>query len=130
MGYLPPPPSSIASTCYMVGGMPLAFTQEDFLVSQVSVCPQEGVPLINGLCFLVLSWGIGGRGGSRDSDPMSFPGGDGSTPTRSYERVPPPRTDQRQGYPSLQTTSRTMLGVPPPPSPGQDQDRGTPSPCP
>ena len=33
----PPPPirrqSSIASTCYPVGGMPLAFTQEDFLVS-------------------------------------------------------------------------------------------------
>ena len=34
----PPPPtsirrqSSIASTCYMAGGMPLAFTQEDFLV--------------------------------------------------------------------------------------------------
>ena len=32
---LPPPPiaqSSIASTCYAVGGVPLAFTQEDFLV--------------------------------------------------------------------------------------------------
>ena len=35
---LPPPPtttrrqSSIASTCYAAGGMPLAFTQEDFLV--------------------------------------------------------------------------------------------------
>ena len=30
-----PPPirqSSIASTCYVAGGMPLAFTQEDFLV--------------------------------------------------------------------------------------------------
>ena len=31
MGY-PPPHTSIASTCYAVGGMPLAFTQEDFLV--------------------------------------------------------------------------------------------------
>ena len=33
-GYAPPPirQSSIASTCYAVGGMPLAFTQEDFLV--------------------------------------------------------------------------------------------------
>ena len=44
-GVLPPPPpgldgvppplirqSSIASTCYPAGGMPLAFTQEDFLV--------------------------------------------------------------------------------------------------
>ena len=30
MGY--PPPTSIASTCYAAGGMPLAFTQEDFLV--------------------------------------------------------------------------------------------------
>ena len=32
----PPPPirqSSIASTCYAAGGMPLAFTQEDFLVT-------------------------------------------------------------------------------------------------
>ena len=33
---VPPPPqirqSSIASTCYAAGGMPLAFTQEDFLV--------------------------------------------------------------------------------------------------
>ena len=31
-----PPPigqSSIVSTCYAAGGMPLAFTQEDFLVS-------------------------------------------------------------------------------------------------
>ena len=27
-----PPPTSIGSTCYAVGGMPLAFTQEDFLV--------------------------------------------------------------------------------------------------
>ena len=26
------PPPSIASTCYAAGGMPLAFTQEDFLV--------------------------------------------------------------------------------------------------
>ena len=37
MGYPPPPPpirqSSIASTCYTAGGMPLAFTQEDFLVT-------------------------------------------------------------------------------------------------
>ena len=44
VGYNPPPPSklgnplprrqnSIASTCYSVGGMPLAFTQEDFLVA-------------------------------------------------------------------------------------------------
>ena len=34
MGYPPPPTrqSSIASTCYAAGGMPLAFTQEDFLV--------------------------------------------------------------------------------------------------
>ena len=34
-GGTPPPPirqSSIASTCYTAGGMPLAFTQEDFLV--------------------------------------------------------------------------------------------------
>ena len=33
----PHPPirqSSIASTCYVAGGMPLAFTQEDFLVIQ------------------------------------------------------------------------------------------------
>ena len=30
IGYHPPP--SIASTCYAVGGMPLVFTQEDFLV--------------------------------------------------------------------------------------------------
>ena len=32
---VPPPPirqSSIASTCYAAGGVPLAFTQEDFLV--------------------------------------------------------------------------------------------------
>ena len=27
------PPTSIASTCYMVGRMPLAFTQEDLLVA-------------------------------------------------------------------------------------------------
>ena len=36
MGVTPPLPthrdSSIASTCYAAGGMPLAFTQEDFLV--------------------------------------------------------------------------------------------------
>ena len=37
LGYPPPPThpldsSSIASTCYAAGGMPLAFTQEDFLV--------------------------------------------------------------------------------------------------
>ena len=30
-GY-PPPGSSIACTCYAAGGMPFAFTQEDFLV--------------------------------------------------------------------------------------------------
>ena len=29
---LPPGDSSIASTCYAIGGMPLAFPQEDFLV--------------------------------------------------------------------------------------------------
>ena len=36
MGYPPPPArrqSSIASTSYAAGGMPLAFTQEDFLVN-------------------------------------------------------------------------------------------------
>ena len=33
MGYLPPPsPINKASTCYAAGGVPLAFTQEDFLV--------------------------------------------------------------------------------------------------
>ena len=32
IGYPPIRQSSIVSTCYMVGGMPLAFTQEDFLV--------------------------------------------------------------------------------------------------
>ena len=32
MGYPPPRQISIASTCYMAGGMLLAFTQEDFLV--------------------------------------------------------------------------------------------------
>ena len=31
-GY-PPPTWDIASTCYVAGGMPLAFTQEDFLVT-------------------------------------------------------------------------------------------------
>ena len=35
-GYPPPPPTwDIASTCYVAGGMPLAFTQEDFLVCSV-----------------------------------------------------------------------------------------------
>ena len=48
-GYPPPPirQSSIVSTCYAAGGMPLAFTQEDFLVvfspatfeSDQIVCP-------------------------------------------------------------------------------------------
>ena len=36
LGSPPPPPiaqSSIASTCYAAGGVPLAFTQENFLVS-------------------------------------------------------------------------------------------------
>ena len=36
--YPPPTPirqSSIASTCYPTGGMPLAFTQEDFLVEKL-----------------------------------------------------------------------------------------------
>ena len=32
-GKPPPPHTNIASTCYAAGGMPLAFTQEDFLVS-------------------------------------------------------------------------------------------------
>ena len=32
MGYPPTRQISIASTCYMAGSMPLAFTQEDFLV--------------------------------------------------------------------------------------------------
>ena len=32
MGYPPPPATSIASTCYAAGDMPLAFMQEDFLV--------------------------------------------------------------------------------------------------
>ena len=34
MGVILPPGEQrcIASTCYMAGGMPLAFTQEDFLV--------------------------------------------------------------------------------------------------
>ena len=31
------PPSSIASTCYVAGGMPLAFTQEDFLVCSLKL---------------------------------------------------------------------------------------------
>ena len=31
----PPPPTSTACTCYTVGGMPLAFTQEDFLVNNL-----------------------------------------------------------------------------------------------
>ena len=39
----PPPPirqSSITSTCYLVGGMPLAFTQEDFLFLSNCYCPR------------------------------------------------------------------------------------------
>ena len=32
LGYPPIRQNSIASTCYPAGGMPLAFTQEDFLV--------------------------------------------------------------------------------------------------
>ena len=39
VGYPHPPPqsgdSSISSTCYAAGGMPLAFTQEDFLVANL-----------------------------------------------------------------------------------------------
>ena len=35
---LPIRQSRIASTCYVAGGMPLAFTQEDFLVSSVFIC--------------------------------------------------------------------------------------------
>ena len=44
MGYPPnlgwdtPPPPGIGSTCYVAGGMPLAFTQEDFLVSGAVLC--------------------------------------------------------------------------------------------
>ena len=41
-----PPPiaqSSIASTCYAVGGVPLAFTQEDFLVAYFFSAAQENV---------------------------------------------------------------------------------------
>ena len=36
LGYSPPPPrqNSRACTCYAVGGMPLAVTQEDFLVNK------------------------------------------------------------------------------------------------
>ena len=34
-GVPPPRQSSIASTCYAAGGMPLAFMQEDFLVFEV-----------------------------------------------------------------------------------------------
>ena len=49
MGYPYPPPSrtgwgspvrrqsNIASTCYVAGGMPLAFTQEDFLVAEFNL---------------------------------------------------------------------------------------------
>ena len=32
-GWGTPPPTNIASTCYAAGGIPLAFTQEDFLVN-------------------------------------------------------------------------------------------------
>ena len=43
---IPPPPikrqSSMASTCYAVSGMALAFTQEDFLVMLGNVCPHLG----------------------------------------------------------------------------------------
>ena len=34
---IPPPTWDIASTCYAAGGMPLAFTQEDFLVAYIFV---------------------------------------------------------------------------------------------
>ena len=38
VGGIPPPmrQSSTASTCYAAGGVPLAFTQEDFLVINIS----------------------------------------------------------------------------------------------
>ena len=35
--WVPPPTWDIASTCYVAGGMPLAFTQEDFLVFSILV---------------------------------------------------------------------------------------------
>ena len=34
--------NSIACTCYAAGGMPLAFTQEDFLVSEIILGGQSG----------------------------------------------------------------------------------------
>ena len=50
----PPTPirqSSIASTCYPTGSMPLAFTQEDFLV--FSKCDQTSVnPVISSISFI------------------------------------------------------------------------------
>ena len=51
MGYPPPiTQSSIASTCYAVGGVPLAFTQEDFLVIPGNVCHRGGV------CLPAFTW--------------------------------------------------------------------------
>ena len=60
MGYPLPgvPPltqSSIASTCYAVGGVPLAFTQEDFVVTLaigVFGSVRDGRPL--GLNFFIV----------------------------------------------------------------------------
>ena len=44
--YPPPPPS----TCYMAGGMPLTFTQEDFLVNHIIVFLAK--PLLDSLCVM------------------------------------------------------------------------------
>ena len=46
--HLSPPisQSSIASTCYAAGGVPLAFTQEDFLVT-IRMSPQVALSISN-----------------------------------------------------------------------------------
>ena len=66
-GVPPPGQNSRKSTCYVAGGMPLAFTQEDFLVNNNfldSVDPNESPPLLKALklqrpaitCLACLTW--------------------------------------------------------------------------
>ena len=57
--WVPPGPPSMASTWYAAGGMPLAFTQEDFLVSQMFWTELFLNLVVYCMNFLVrLQWGL------------------------------------------------------------------------
>ena len=114
--------SSVACTCYVAGGVPLAFTQEDFLVCDVFITTcvrsKRESTVFTGVCLLTF------QGGTPSSwwgvPPSQVQVGEGVPPSSWHGGVPHPADGGRYPLP------RSRWGVPHPANGGYPPSRGSP----